>query len=96
LTAGAFAEQMAAPDSGFDAMAPENVSPLVVWLGSEDAGDVTGRVFEVDGGRICLADGWRRGPTVERDERWPVEEIGPVVRTLIDKSVPPEPVYGAG
>ncbi|QUQ66406.1 SDR family oxidoreductase [Kutzneria sp. CA-103260] len=95
MTAETFAAQMAAPATGFDAMAPENVSPLVVWLGSEDAGDITGRVFEVDGGRICLADGWRRGPTVEREERWPVTEVGPAVRALLDKAVSPEPVYGA-
>ncbi|MFI9382699.1 SDR family oxidoreductase [Kutzneria sp. NPDC052558] len=95
MTADTFAAQMAAPETGFDAMAPENVSPLVVWLGSEDAGDVSGRVFEVDGGRICLADGWRRGPTVEREERWPVDEVGPAVRALLDKAAPPEPVYGA-
>ncbi|GAA3433703.1 SDR family oxidoreductase [Kutzneria kofuensis] len=96
MTADTFAAQMAAPESGFDAMAPENVSPLVVWLGSEEAGDVTGRVFEVEGGRICLADGWRRGPTVERGERWPINEVGPAVRALLDKAAPPEPVYGAG
>ena len=96
MTAETFAAQMAAPTTGFDAMAPENVSPLVVWLGSEEAGDVTGRVFEVEGGRICVADGWRRGPTVEREERWPVNEVGPAVRALLDKSAPPEPVYGAG
>ncbi len=96
MTAETFAAQMAAPTRGFDAMAPENVSPLVVWLGSEDAGDISGRVFEVDGGRICLADGWRRGPTVEREERWPVTEVGLAVRALLDKSAPPEPVYGAG
>jgi NAD(P)-dependent dehydrogenase (short-subunit alcohol dehydrogenase family) len=94
MTAETFADQMAAPSQGFDAMAPENVSPLVVWLGSEDAGDVTGRVFEVEGGRICLAEGWRRGPTVEREERWPVTEVGPAVRALLDKAAPPEPVYG--
>jgi NAD(P)-dependent dehydrogenase (short-subunit alcohol dehydrogenase family) len=96
MTAETFAAQMAAPATGFDAMAPENVSPLVVWLGSEEAGDITGRVFEVEGGRICLADGWRRGPAVERVERWPVDEVGPAVRALLDKAVPPEPVYGAG
>ena len=31
-------------------MAPENVPPLVVWLGSAESRGVTGRVFEVDGG----------------------------------------------
>jgi NAD(P)-dependent dehydrogenase (short-subunit alcohol dehydrogenase family) len=96
MTAETFAAQMAAPTTGFDAMAPENVSPLVVWLASAEAGDITGRVFEVEGGRICLADGWRRGPAVEREERWPVNEVGPAVRALLEKAVPPGPVYGAG
>src|SRR5438477_7017520 len=36
----------------FDRSAPENVSPLVVWLGSPESGDVTGRVFLVSGGTI--------------------------------------------
>ena len=48
---GAMAEAMAAPEEGFDAMAPENISPLVVWLGSAESKDVTGRVFEVEGGK---------------------------------------------
>ena len=94
MTEHTFAAMMARPDSGFDAMAPENVSPLVVWLGSEEAGDVTGRVFEVEGGRVCVADGWRRGPAVERDGRWPVDELGPAVRALLEKAPPPDPVYG--
>ena len=42
-------------------MAPENISPLVVWLGSADSKDVTGRVFEVEGGKISVADGWQHG-----------------------------------
>ncbi len=45
------AEAMAAPEEGFDAMAPENISPLVVWLGSAESKDVTGRVFEVEAAR---------------------------------------------
>src|SRR5205807_5353357 len=32
MTEEVFASEMARPESGFDAMAPENVSPLVVWL----------------------------------------------------------------
>ena len=34
MTEVAMPDMMRAPESGFDAMAPENVSPLVVWLGS--------------------------------------------------------------
>ena len=35
--------EMARPNDGFDAMAPENISPLVVWLGSDKSRDITGR-----------------------------------------------------
>jgi NAD(P)-dependent dehydrogenase (short-subunit alcohol dehydrogenase family) len=94
MTEGAFAEDMARPDGGFDAMAPENVSPLVVWLASEAAGDVTGRVLVADGGRVCLADGWRHGPARDEGRRWQPAELGDVVRTLIAEAPQPEPVYG--
>jgi NAD(P)-dependent dehydrogenase (short-subunit alcohol dehydrogenase family) len=86
---------MAAPEAGFDAMAPENVSPLVVWLGSVESAAVTGRVFEVDGGRIALADGWRPGPRRDKGARWTPAELGPVVADLLAEAVDPEPVYGA-
>ncbi|RDI24595.1 SDR family oxidoreductase [Lentzea flaviverrucosa] len=94
MTEATFAETMAAPEDGFDAMAPENISPLVVWLGSEEAGDVTGRMFEVDGGRVCVVHGWQRGPEVDKGERWSPEELGGVVRKLVADDHP-TPVYGA-
>ncbi|WP_433728530.1 SDR family oxidoreductase [Nocardia sp. CA-129566] len=95
MTETVFAETMAAPEDGFDAMAPENVSPIVVWLGSPRSAAVTGRMFEVEGGKVALADGWRHGTAVDRGGRWNPAELGPVVADLIAKSVPPEPVYGA-
>jgi NAD(P)-dependent dehydrogenase (short-subunit alcohol dehydrogenase family) len=94
MTEATFGETMAAPEDGFDAMAPENISPLVVWLGSEEAGDVTGRMFEVDGGRVCVVHGWQRGPEVDKGERWSPEELGSVVRKLVADDHP-TPVYGA-
>ena len=61
----------ARPTEGFDALDPANISPLVVWLGSNDNVDVTGRVFLVDGDRVSVAEGWRRGPTARNDGmRW--------------------------
>lgn len=94
MTEAVFAGMMKRPEEGFDAMAPENVSPLVVWLGSADAQDVTGRVFEVSGGMISLADGWREGPKVDRGERWPSAEVGNAVRELMAKAIPAQKVYG--
>ena len=94
MTEAAFAETMARPDSGFDAMDPANVSPVVSWLASEDSGDVTGRVIEVEGGRICVEEGWRHGPARDLGRRWEAAEVGAAVRDLLAAATPPEPVYG--
>jgi NAD(P)-dependent dehydrogenase (short-subunit alcohol dehydrogenase family) len=95
MTEGVFTEMMAKPDSGFDAMDPSNVSPLVVWLGSTESHDVTGRVFEIEGGKIGVADGWHHGPDQDRGARWTPAELGPVVRELLGAVRAPDPVYGA-
>jgi NAD(P)-dependent dehydrogenase (short-subunit alcohol dehydrogenase family) len=95
MTETVFAEMMARPKEGFDAMAPENIAPLVVWLASADSHGVTGRVFEIAGGKISIADGWREGPSVDRGARWNAAEVGAAVRDLVARATPPEPVYGA-
>jgi NAD(P)-dependent dehydrogenase (short-subunit alcohol dehydrogenase family) len=95
MTEEVFAETMARPDSGFDAVDPANVSPIVAWLASEDSADVTGRVIEIEGGRICVEEGWRHGPAVDIGRRWDADDVGPTVRDLLAKAEPPEPVYGA-
>ena len=94
MTEGAFADMMKKPDSGFDAMDPANVSPLVVWLGSTDASDVTGQVFELSGGQISVAEGWHQGPTVDKGQRWAPSEVGSAVRRLLKDARPASKVYG--
>ena len=95
MTEEVFGDRMAVPDSGFDANHPENVSPLVVWLGSDDAADVSGRVFEVEGSLISVADGWQHGAPADRGARWDPAEIGTAVRKLLADAPAPAPVYGA-
>ena len=96
MTEEVFSQTMAPPAEGeFDAMAPENVAPFVVWLGSADSADVTGRVFEVEGGKISVADGWQHGPQFDKGARWEPDEIGAVVRDLLREAPTPAPVYGA-
>jgi NAD(P)-dependent dehydrogenase (short-subunit alcohol dehydrogenase family) len=94
MTESVFADMMKKPDSGFDVMDPANVSPLVVWLGSAESRDVTGCVFEVAGGKISLADGWRAGPEMDKGARFEPDEIGAVVHELRNKAVPAQKVYG--
>jgi NAD(P)-dependent dehydrogenase (short-subunit alcohol dehydrogenase family) len=93
MTEGVF--DMDAPDAGFDANDPANISPLVVWLGSGESAGVTGRVFEIEGGKVSVADGWQHGPAVDKGARWDPAEIGGAVRDLLARSPAPAPVYGA-
>jgi NAD(P)-dependent dehydrogenase (short-subunit alcohol dehydrogenase family) len=95
MTEAVFATTMQKPEQGFDAMLPDNISPLVVWLGSEEAKEVTGQVFEVSGGVISVAEGWHEGPKVDRGRRWDPNEVGPAVRELLTSARAPMKVYGA-
>jgi NAD(P)-dependent dehydrogenase (short-subunit alcohol dehydrogenase family) len=63
-----------------EARHPRWIAPVVVWLASEESGEVTGRVFEVGGGFLSAMEGWHRGPEAE-----PVDDplrIGPVLTDL--------------
>jgi NAD(P)-dependent dehydrogenase (short-subunit alcohol dehydrogenase family) len=95
MTEPVFAETMRKPKSGFDAMDPANVSPLIVWLVSDASGFVTGRMFEVEGGVVSIADGWQHGPRVDKKDRWHPEELTDVVAGLLEQAPSPAPVYGA-
>ena len=75
------------PDE-FDARSPDNVAPLVVWLGSSESAGVTGRVFIVAGGRISVAEGWHAGPGVDKGDRWDPAELGSVIPGLVEKAAP--------
>ncbi len=97
MTEGVFTEMMAEVEAGaFDAMAPENISPLVAWLVSPESAGVTGRMFEVEGGKVGIATGWQHGPTRDKGARWEPEELTAVVDELLAEAPAPVPVYGAG
>jgi NAD(P)-dependent dehydrogenase (short-subunit alcohol dehydrogenase family) len=76
----------------FDWTAPDNISPLVVWLGSAQSAHVTGQVFEVMGGRIGLLEGWSRGPFVDEQDRWEPAAVGKVVSDLVAKAPGPQDI----
>src|SRR5690606_27948858 len=90
------ASQMAAPEDGsFDAMDPAKVSPAVVWLCSSERAEVTGPVFEVEGGKVTVCDGWQRAASDDKGAKWDPAELGSVVPRLLAESPAPVPVYGA-
>lgn len=93
MTSGIFYDEEA--PVGWDPKGPDNVSPLMVWLGSAGC-DVTGRVFEASGGQLNVCDGWQHGPVVSVGERMmTVAEVGDLVHRSIADAPSPAPVYGA-
>lgn len=94
MTEQAFAKKMATGDYAFDTMDPANIAPTVVWLGSAQAAHVTGCIFELEGGKIMLEDGWREGPSVIHDSRWNPADIGPAVDDLLAERRAPRKVWG--
>jgi NAD(P)-dependent dehydrogenase (short-subunit alcohol dehydrogenase family) len=95
MTEGAFADKMAKVDAGFDKQDPDNIAPTVVWLGSAESAHVTGCVFELEGGRITIEQGWDLGPTVEVDRRWTPAEVGGEVAELLGQRKAPRQVWGS-
>lgn len=92
----AMATRMAAPEDGsFDYFAPENVSSLLVWLGSVESSHVSGRVFEAEGGKISIASGWRTTEGVDKGARWEPAEVGAAVEQLLATELPAQKVYGS-
>lgn len=99
MTEGPFGAMMKKPEDGsFDHYAPENVAPLVVWLCSPLSAHVSGKVFEVEGGKLSIATGWTSsglgGIFRDKKARWHPAELTDVVDTLIAESPKAQKVYG--
>lgn len=94
MTEQVFADKMATEGQSFDAMDPANIAPTVVWLGSAESAHVTGCVFELEGGKIMLEDGWREGPVVDAGKQWNPADVGGAVDKLLAERIAPRKVWG--
>ena len=68
-------------------LSPDKVSPLVVWLGSDEAKPVTGRTFLVQGNNVQLLS-WQSQTVAIKDNRdaaFTVEEMGELVMENFEK-----------
>ncbi len=73
-------------------LSPRWIAPIVTWLASPESREVTGRVFDVTGQALSVAEGWHRGPTAE-----PVDDpaaLGPIVTKLVAEARPNANMFG--
>jgi NAD(P)-dependent dehydrogenase (short-subunit alcohol dehydrogenase family) len=77
-----------------DSFPPERVAPLVAWLASPGSRDVTGRVFDMGGDWLSVAQGWRKGPVARNADGWTTADIGETLRELLAKAAPNASLYG--
>ena len=76
--------ELKVPEGQFDALAPENVAPLVAYLASDAGAEITGQVFYVQGGLIQLYQGWTPVGEIQKEKRWSPAEIAERIGDLFE------------
>ncbi len=82
---GMFAE---AKEGEFDEMAPDNVSPLVAYLGTDHAQNITGRWLSIRGGKLELWLPPRLAKSIDIERKWTVKEISERINELGSLGMP--------
>ncbi len=77
-----------------DALGPDSISPLVVWLGSSQSAAVTGRVFGIFGSKISVAEGWAYGPDHDSGSILSPGELGEVIPGLVEQAAGNASMFG--
>jgi NAD(P)-dependent dehydrogenase (short-subunit alcohol dehydrogenase family) len=75
-------------EGAFDDMAPENVSPLVVYLASDAAQNINGRWLSIRGGKL---ESWlppQLDKMIDIGRKWKPQEIAQRIKELGDLSLP--------
>jgi NAD(P)-dependent dehydrogenase (short-subunit alcohol dehydrogenase family) len=65
-------------------MSPRWIAVLATWLASPEARNVTGRVFDVRGESLAIAEGWVRGPSATQPDD--PTKLQPIIAELMGKA----------
>ena len=81
--------------TGFNPGDPRNIATLVAWLASSLSRGVTGRVFNIRGGHLSVAQTWEMGPAADREGgRWEIDELQEVIPELLAQARPNSDSWG--
>jgi NAD(P)-dependent dehydrogenase (short-subunit alcohol dehydrogenase family) len=95
MTEQTFAGFGAVEEGQFDVWAPENVSPVVGWLASPLAADVSGQVFVVWGSEVQVAQSWTLGGKVDAaGKAWTVDSLAAAAPELFARHAPGIAAFG--
>jgi len=82
---------MPQPKEGeFDPLDPKNISPVVVALATEEAGNITGQCFFIYGGTINVLKPWDVGTFIKKDDYWDPDELASELKNAFPNGVAPE------
>ena len=73
----------------FDVWGPQNISPLVAWLASDDAAGCNGQVFRVGGRTVWPMKGWHSAAKVQNGKQatWDAAELGKAIKVELAKGL---------
>ena len=71
-------------DEQKEAMSPRWQAVTAAWLCSDEASNVTGRLFDVRGDQIGISEGWVLGPTGTQPDD--PQDLGPLMAELMSKA----------
>lgn len=74
----------AAPEGLADKISPRWIAVITTWLASPEAQNVTGRVFDIRGDQLGIAEGWHLGPVATQTDD--PGDLGPVIAELMGKA----------
>ena len=67
---------------------PEYVAPMTVWLCTNEAWNVNGKIFHVQGGSIGLAMEEVPAKTINKNEMWTLDELATLVPSAVMRDIP--------
>lgn len=73
-----------APEEFRERISPRWIAVIATWLASPEAANVTGRVFDIRGEKLGIAEGWHLGPVaIQPDD---ATQLGPVMAELMGQA----------